>query len=210
MKVASATQTSSLAQWPLKMQMLQLNAASDFLVVFSRYVAALAAMVQLVHRRSQSTERAGEDRYRLLAENATDMITRHDEKGRVLLASFAAQQLFGAHLRSSSTLDLDRVNGSRCCCDRQPIIQDFAWTAIAFQDTGRKQLDPFALCLEPGTWKGIESADLALDFFGWRGPVDPCLSLVNLRRVSCPGDRLRLGRRRMVEPVDQRLGAKFR
>src|SRR6185437_10474601 len=38
---------------------------------------------------------AGEDRYRLLAENATDMITRHDEKGRVIFASFAAQQLFG-------------------------------------------------------------------------------------------------------------------
>ena len=59
------------------------------------YAAALAAMVQLVHRRSQSAVRAGEDRYRLLAENATDMITRHDEKGRVLFASFAAQQLFG-------------------------------------------------------------------------------------------------------------------
>ena len=39
--------------------------------------------------------RAGEERYRLLAENATDMITRHDEKGRVLFASLAAQQLFG-------------------------------------------------------------------------------------------------------------------
>ena len=59
------------------------------------YAAALAAMVQLVQRRSQSAVRAGEDRYRLLAENATDMITRHNEKGRVLFASFAAQQLFG-------------------------------------------------------------------------------------------------------------------
>jgi cell cycle sensor histidine kinase DivJ len=59
------------------------------------YAAALAAMVQLVQRRSQSAVRAGEDRYRLLAENATDMITRHDEKGRVLFASFAARQLFG-------------------------------------------------------------------------------------------------------------------
>ena len=59
------------------------------------YTAALAVMVQLVHRRSESAVRAGEDRYRLLAENATDMITRHDEKGRVLFASFAAQQLFG-------------------------------------------------------------------------------------------------------------------
>ena len=59
------------------------------------YAAALVVMVQLVHRRSESTVRAGEERYRLLAENATDMITRHDEKGRVIFASLAAQQLFG-------------------------------------------------------------------------------------------------------------------
>ena len=59
------------------------------------YAAALAVMVQLVHRRSESAVRAGEERYRLLAENATDMITRHDEKGRVVFASLAAQQLFG-------------------------------------------------------------------------------------------------------------------
>jgi two-component system, cell cycle sensor histidine kinase DivJ len=33
--------------------------------------------------------------YRLLAENAPDMITRHDEKGRVTFASAAAKRLFG-------------------------------------------------------------------------------------------------------------------
>jgi cell cycle sensor histidine kinase DivJ len=33
--------------------------------------------------------------YRLLAENAPDMITRHDEKGRVTFASAAAERLFG-------------------------------------------------------------------------------------------------------------------
>jgi len=59
------------------------------------YAAALAVMVQLVHGRSESAVRGGEERYRLLAENATDMITRHDEKGRVIFASLAAQQLFG-------------------------------------------------------------------------------------------------------------------
>ena len=52
-------------------------------------------MVQLVHRRSEDAVRIGEERYRLLAENATDLITRHDEKGRVVFASLAAQQLFG-------------------------------------------------------------------------------------------------------------------
>jgi cell cycle sensor histidine kinase DivJ len=59
------------------------------------YAAGLAVMVQLVYRRSETAVRAGEERYRLLAENATDTITRHDEKGRVVFASHAAQQLFG-------------------------------------------------------------------------------------------------------------------
>jgi cell cycle sensor histidine kinase DivJ len=59
------------------------------------YAAALAVMVQLVYRQSEHAVRAGEERYRLLAENVTDMITCHDEKGRVSFASHAAQQLFG-------------------------------------------------------------------------------------------------------------------
>jgi cell cycle sensor histidine kinase DivJ len=76
---------------PLSPMLLSLIGAASAM----SYAAALAVMVQLVHRRSQSSVRAGDNRYRLLAENATDMITQHDEKGRVLFASFAAQQLFG-------------------------------------------------------------------------------------------------------------------
>jgi cell cycle sensor histidine kinase DivJ len=59
------------------------------------YAAGLAITIQLVHRKSEDAIRLGEERYRLLAENATDMITRHDEKGRVLFASQASQQLLG-------------------------------------------------------------------------------------------------------------------
>jgi two-component system, cell cycle sensor histidine kinase DivJ len=59
------------------------------------YAAGLAVMVQLVHKRSETAIRSGEERYRLLAENANDMITRHDEKGCVVFASLAAQQLLG-------------------------------------------------------------------------------------------------------------------
>ena len=85
------THTQAADLLPLSPMLLSLIGAASAM----SYAAALAAMVQLVQRRSQSAVRAGEDRYRLLAENATDMITRHDEKGRVLFASFAAQQLFG-------------------------------------------------------------------------------------------------------------------
>ena len=59
------------------------------------YAAALAISVQLVYRRSEDSIRVGEERYRLLAENATDMITRHDERSHVLFASHASQQLLG-------------------------------------------------------------------------------------------------------------------
>jgi two-component system, cell cycle sensor histidine kinase DivJ len=59
------------------------------------YAAGLAVMVQMVHQRSETAIRAGEERYRLLAENANDLITRHDDKGRVVFASLAAQQLLG-------------------------------------------------------------------------------------------------------------------
>ena len=59
------------------------------------YAAGLAIAIQAVHRRSEDALRVGEERYRLLAENASDMITRHDERGRVLFASHASQQLLG-------------------------------------------------------------------------------------------------------------------
>ena len=59
------------------------------------YAAGLAIAIQAVHRRSEDALRVGEERYRLLAENASDMITRHDERCRVLFASHASQQLLG-------------------------------------------------------------------------------------------------------------------
>jgi cell cycle sensor histidine kinase DivJ len=91
----------AVAQWTGHVQAPQAMALSPMLLAFIGalsamiYAAALAVMVQLVHNRSETAVRAGEERYRLLAENATDMITRHDDKGRVIFASPAAQQLFG-------------------------------------------------------------------------------------------------------------------
>jgi len=59
------------------------------------YATGLTLSVQSVHRASENAVRIGEDRYRLLAENTSDLITRHDERGRVVFASLAAQSMFG-------------------------------------------------------------------------------------------------------------------
>lgn len=59
------------------------------------FAAALTIMIQHAHKRPGNAVPAGEEHYRLLADNVADMITRHDEKGRVVFASLGAQQLFG-------------------------------------------------------------------------------------------------------------------
>lgn len=59
------------------------------------YAGGLAVSVQSVYERSDEEIRKGEERYRLLAQNATDMITRHDARGCVLFASAAARQILG-------------------------------------------------------------------------------------------------------------------
>jgi cell cycle sensor histidine kinase DivJ len=100
------------------------------------YAAGLAISVQLVHRRSEDAVRVGEERYRLLAENATDMITRHDEKGRVIFASQASQQLLGeAPEKLTGDGLFERVHVadrpayltalSRCSANAEPITLEF-------------------------------------------------------------------------------------
>ena len=49
----------------------------------------------MVHRHSEITTQASEERYRVIVENANDMITSHDAKGRVVFASLAAQHMLG-------------------------------------------------------------------------------------------------------------------
>ena len=59
------------------------------------YAAGLSLSIQFVHGCAEGAASNGEARYRLLADNATDLITRHDENGRVIYASPAAQHLLG-------------------------------------------------------------------------------------------------------------------
>jgi cell cycle sensor histidine kinase DivJ len=131
-----------LGEWFGYMQAPHALSLSPILLAFigamtaTAYCAALAVMVQLVHKRSETAIRAGEERYRLLAENATDMITRHDEKGRVVFASLRAQQLFGEPAQKIIGDGLfERVHVadrpayltalSRCHADSEPIAVEF-------------------------------------------------------------------------------------
>jgi two-component system, cell cycle sensor histidine kinase DivJ len=59
------------------------------------YAAGLALGAEALARTSFWLLHAEEDRYRLLARNMTDVITRHDRDGALLFVSPAAQSLFG-------------------------------------------------------------------------------------------------------------------
>jgi cell cycle sensor histidine kinase DivJ len=62
------------------------------------YATGLALGAESLARTSFWLLYAEEDRYRLLARNMTDVITRHDRNGAVLFVSPAAETLFGAKL----------------------------------------------------------------------------------------------------------------
>ena len=59
------------------------------------YAAGLALGAEQLARTSVWLRHAEEERYRLLARNMTDVITRHGKNGAVLFVSPAAEQLFG-------------------------------------------------------------------------------------------------------------------
>lgn len=59
------------------------------------YATGLALGAESLARTSHGLLNAEEDRYRLLARNITDVITRHGRNGAVLFVSPAAEQLFG-------------------------------------------------------------------------------------------------------------------
>ena len=62
------------------------------------YATGLALGAESLARTSFWLLYAEEDRYRLLARNMTDVITRHGSNGAVLFLSPAAEKLFGASL----------------------------------------------------------------------------------------------------------------
>ena len=59
------------------------------------YACGLVANVQEIHRQSARALEESRERYRLIAENANDLITRHDANGRTAFASLASTAILG-------------------------------------------------------------------------------------------------------------------
>jgi len=117
---------------PLSPTMLAMFGAVSAVI----YAGGLAVTLQLVQLRSNEVMGLGEERYRVIAENVDDLITRHDERGRVLFASFAAQQLVGeppAKLKGDGLFERVHVADrpaylsalSRCHSDNVSITVEF-------------------------------------------------------------------------------------
>ena len=63
------------------------------------YAGVVAAGVVRIQRSAQRELEASRERYRLIAENANDLITRHDVNGRVTFASLASTPILGVEAR---------------------------------------------------------------------------------------------------------------
>ncbi len=59
------------------------------------YAGLVAFRIEAVHSAASAAARLGDHRYRLLADNATDLITRHGANGDVVFASPAARAIAG-------------------------------------------------------------------------------------------------------------------
>ncbi|MEZ5839488.1 MAG: ATP-binding protein [Hyphomicrobiales bacterium] len=59
------------------------------------YTGFVALRVDALHRAGEKIARAGEARYRMLADNVSDVITRHSGNGDVVFASSAVARVFG-------------------------------------------------------------------------------------------------------------------
>ncbi|HRD75994.1 MAG TPA: PAS domain-containing sensor histidine kinase [Hyphomicrobiaceae bacterium] len=106
------------------------------------YAGGLASSVQQMHRDSQKEIEAGRARFRLIAENANDLVTQHDATGRMTFASLASRRLLGlepdrliaAGMESQLSVD-DRVRYSRaiaqCLATGAPVAEEFRLHRIA-------------------------------------------------------------------------------
>lgn len=133
------------------------------------YAGGLAVSVQSVYERSDEEIRKGEEKYRLLAENATDMITRHDARGHVLFASAASRQIIGQAphaLNGNGLLNLVHVADkpaflmafSRCMQQGEPVSVELRLAADTPDAVSGKS--------EPYRWVEMRCRPVVAEGFG--------------------------------------------
>ena len=100
------------------------------------YAGLLAASVQQLHRGAAQAIEQSRANYRLIAENANDLVTRHDRNGRISFASLASRRLLGVSPESLqesglepllSADDRPRYAKALACCveSRRPLSEEF-------------------------------------------------------------------------------------
>lgn len=77
------------------------------------YAGTLAASVIRIQQGADRDVRASRERYRLIAENANDLVTRHDANGRVLFASLASEAIVARRPETLLGLGLEDVLAPR-------------------------------------------------------------------------------------------------
>jgi cell cycle sensor histidine kinase DivJ len=113
------------------------------------YATGLALGAESLARTSFWLLYAEEDRYRLLARNMTDVITRHGKNGAVLFASPAAEELFGAKVKDLADQGLfERVH----VADRPAYLTALADAAAL----GGSQSVEFRIRRDPAAADGTE------------------------------------------------------
>lgn len=94
----------------------QFGIGHEALILFGLFTAltygsAIAMTVQKAHEESEASIRQSEQKYRLMADNATDMISLHDKQGLVTFVSPSAENIFNTE--TSNLLKgglLDRIH----------------------------------------------------------------------------------------------------
>ena len=115
------------------------------------YAGGLVASVQDMHRGAAREVEAGRELYRLIAENANDLITRHDAIGRVTFASIASRTLFGIEpyrllgpgfqpLLAPADWDRHTQSLTRCLAEGVPVSQEFEIARRRADGTGTEQI----------------------------------------------------------------------
>lgn len=103
------------------------------------YAGAVAGSVVRIQSAARREIEASRERYRLIAENANDLVTRHDSSGRLEFASLASATILGVAADKlvadgfGSVLcadDRDRYAGSitRCLASGQPVAEEYCLT----------------------------------------------------------------------------------